>query len=60
MKKKAGMEREKKESETNGDDVRGGRDGKEGEEERRGRAKGKGNECLKSIEAGDGRENERS
>lgn len=36
MKKKAGMEREKKESETNGDDVRGGRDRKEGEEERRG------------------------
>lgn len=31
MKKKAGIEREKKESETSGDDVRGGRE-KEGEE----------------------------
>lgn len=42
MKKKAGMEREKKESEMNGDDVRGGRDRKEGEERRGKERKGEG------------------
>lgn len=47
MKKKVGIEREKKENETSGDDARGGRD----REREEGQVE-KGSECLKSIEAG--------